>query len=60
MAWTAPITFTSGSVLTAAQLNTYLRDNLNETAPAKFTAAGQLFVSTAANAGFRWATPFRS
>ena len=29
--------------------NTYVRDNLNETAPAKATAAGQLFVSTAAN-----------
>jgi hypothetical protein len=39
-------------VFTAAQFNlgTYVRDNLNETAPAKATAAGQIFVSTAANA----------
>lgn len=51
MAWTTPTTWTSGAVLTAAQLNQQLRDNLNETAPAKFTAAGQMFVSTAANAG---------
>ncbi len=44
------MTATSGSVFTAAQFNTYVRDNLLETAPAKATAAGQLFVSTAANA----------
>ena len=43
------MTAVSGSVLTAAQWNTYVRDNLNETAPAKATAAGQIFVSTAAN-----------
>ena len=48
MAWTNPITFTS-SVLTAAQLNTHLRDNLLETAPAKATAANRIFVSTGAN-----------
>lgn len=42
MTWTA-------SVLTAAQLNTHLRDNLLETAPARATAAGQHFVSTAPN-----------
>ncbi len=29
MSWTTPMTFTAGSVLTAAQLNTHLRDNLN-------------------------------
>jgi hypothetical protein len=49
MAWVTPPTFVSGNVLTAAQLNT-LGGDLNETAPAKATAAGQLFVSTAANA----------
>ena len=45
------MTAVSGSVFTAAQFNTYVRDlgNLNETAPAKATAAGQIFVSTAAN-----------
>lgn len=28
MAWTAPATYTTGQVLTAANLNTYLRDNM--------------------------------
>lgn len=50
MAWTAPATFTDGSVLTGAQLNTNLRDNLNETAPAKATTAGRIFVATGTNA----------
>lgn len=50
MAWTSLMTFTAGAVLTAAQLNTHLRDNLNETAPAKATAANQVFVSTGLNA----------
>jgi len=49
MAWTAPMTFTAGAVLTAAQLNTYLRDNLNEVATAKAVQAGQYFVSTGVN-----------
>jgi hypothetical protein len=43
------MTFVAGTVLTAAQLNTYLRDNSLETAPAKATAGGQIFVSTSAN-----------
>jgi hypothetical protein len=29
MAWTTPITYTAGAILTAAQLNTNLRDNTN-------------------------------
>lgn len=49
MTWTAPMTFTAGSVLTAAQLNTFLRDNLLETAPAKAASSGQYFVATGAN-----------
>lgn len=44
------MTFVAAAVLTAAQLNTNLRDNLNETAPAKATTAGRIFVTTAANA----------
>lgn len=48
MAWSSPPTFTSGNVLTAAQLNTLSAD-LNETAPAKATTGGQMFVSTGAN-----------
>lgn len=49
MAWTTPPTFSDGSVLTAAQLNAALRDNLNETAPAKATTQGAYFVTTALN-----------
>ncbi len=50
MAWSSPITFVTGETLTAAQLNTYVRDNLNETAPAKATTPGGIFVATGANA----------
>lgn len=50
MAWTAPKTFVANAILTAAELNVHLRDNLGETAPAKATTAGSLFVSTGANA----------
>lgn len=50
MTWTAPMTAVAGATFTAAQFNLYVRDNLNETAPAKATAKGQFFVSTAANA----------
>lgn len=48
MAWSAIPTFTSGNVLTAAQMN-ILGGNLGETAPALATAASQYFVATAAN-----------
>lgn len=44
------MTAVANATFTAAQFNLYVRDNLNETAPAKATVAGQLFVSTAANA----------
>lgn len=49
MAWTSPMTFTANTVLTAAQLNTHLRDNLLETAPAKATQAGSLFIGAGPN-----------
>lgn len=49
MAWTAPMTAVSGSVYTAAQFNTFVRDNLNETSPAKATTQGGYFVTTAPN-----------
>jgi hypothetical protein len=50
MSWSAPMTAVANSVFSAAQFNQYVRDNLNETAPAKATAAGQFFVSTGTNA----------
>jgi hypothetical protein len=49
MAWNAPITFVANAVLTAAQLNAQVRDNLSETAPAKATAANRIIVTTGAN-----------
>jgi hypothetical protein len=49
MAWTTPMTAVANAAFTAAQFNA-LRDNMLETAPAKATATGQYFVSTAANA----------
>lgn len=50
MAWTSPMTFVSNNVLTAAQLNTHLRDNLREMAPAKATTnLGSWFVCQGPN-----------
>lgn len=49
MAWTAPITFVAGNVLTAAQMN-LIRDNLLETAPAKATTRGRFIVTNGPNA----------
>jgi hypothetical protein len=43
------MTAVSGSVYTAAQFNTFVRDNLNETAPAKATAPGGYFVTSTLN-----------
>jgi len=50
MAWSTPLTATSGSALTSAQWNASVRDNLNETAAAKATTAGRIFVATGSNA----------
>jgi len=49
MAWTAPQTWAANAVLTAAQLNTHLRDNMLETMPAKALTEGSIFVTSAAN-----------
>lgn len=49
MAWNAPVTWVANAVLTAAQLNAQLRDNISETAPAKATTAGSHFVTVGAN-----------
>lgn len=49
MGWTAPMTFFANTVLTAAQLNTFLRDNLNESSTAKAVFPGALFVATGLN-----------
>lgn len=49
MAWTTPFTAVDTEAMTAAQFNASVRDNLLETAPAKATAAGRLFVSDGTN-----------
>lgn len=49
MAWTAPMTAVAGSVYTASQFNTFVRDNLMECAPAKASVTGSYFVTTATN-----------
>ncbi len=50
MAWTSPMTFVSNNVLTAAQMNTHLRDNVLELAPAKATTnLGSWFISQGPN-----------
>ena len=43
------MTAVSNTVFTAAQFNTHVRDNLNETAPAKATTAGTMFIASGAN-----------
>lgn len=50
MAWSTPLTAVSNATLTAAQWNATVRDDLLETAPAKATATGRIFVSTGVNA----------
>lgn len=43
------MTAVASSVFTAAQFNTFIRDNLNETAPAKATTSGSYFVGVGPN-----------
>lgn len=50
MAWSAPRTWVTAEVVTAAVLNAHVRDNLDETAPAKVTTAGDLVYASGANA----------
>lgn len=50
MAWTAPRTWVTSEVVTAAIMNTHVRDNLLETGPAIVTAgAGRMLVSNGTN-----------
>lgn len=50
MAWTAPLTAVSAATLTAAQFNSNIRDNFNETETAKATGLARLFMATGTNA----------
>jgi hypothetical protein len=49
MSWTTPRTWSACEVVTATLLNTHVRDNLNECAPAKFSTKGDSLWATAAN-----------
>lgn len=49
MSWTAPFTAVANSSFTAAQFNTYVRDNFNETPAAKATTLGSYFATSATN-----------
>jgi hypothetical protein len=49
MAWVTPRTWISGELVTASMMNG-LRDSLNQTAPAKATASGDVFYATGVNA----------
>lgn len=49
MAWTAPMTAVAGSVFTAAQFNTFVRDNLNECPAAKATTPKAYYATSATN-----------
>lgn len=44
------MTATANTAFTAAQFNTHVRDNLNQTAPAKATTAGSIFATTGTSA----------
>jgi hypothetical protein len=50
MAYTTPLTAVSSTTFTAAQFNASVRDNLLTLPDAKFTASGQIIVSTASGA----------
>ena len=49
MTWSAPMTAVANSVFPAASFNQYVRDNLNETAPAKASTVGSYFAVSALN-----------
>ena len=55
MAWTTPLTWATGRIVTAADLNTYVRDNQLQTAGAIFSSQGDILYATGANAPARLA-----
>ena len=55
MAFTSPKTWASGYVVLASDLNTYIRDNQNMTAPAIMTTAGDIIYASGANTPARLA-----
>lgn len=49
MTWTAPMTAIAGASVMASDFNTYVRDNLNQTAPAICTSQGSWFTASGVN-----------
>jgi len=49
MSWTSPLTAIANTTLTAAQWNTFLRDNMNAQGPAAANSAGSYLVTTGLN-----------
>jgi len=55
MAWTTPRTWVTGEVVTAALLNAQIKANMDLSAPAKLTTAGDMLYSDGANSPVRLA-----
>ena len=49
MSWTAPMTAIAGASVAAADFNTYIRDNLNQTAPGIATSISSWFTASGVN-----------
>ncbi len=49
MAWTTPRTWVTGETVTAALMNTHIRDNFRETSPFTVTTTGDISYADAAN-----------
>jgi hypothetical protein len=55
LSFTSPKTWASGYIVLASDLNTYIRDNQNMTAPAIMTSQGDLLIASGANTPIRLA-----
>ena len=55
MAWTTPRTWTTGEVVTAALLNAQIKGNMDLSAPAIMTTAGDIIYASGANTPARLA-----
>ena len=55
MAWTTPATWSTGQIVAASDLNAQIKGNMELTAPAIFSAQGDILYATGANAPARLA-----
>jgi hypothetical protein len=55
MAWTTPATWSTGQLIEASDLNSQIKGNMELTAPALFSAQGDILYATGANAPARLA-----